>query len=413
MVRAKPKQKRSEHKEAKSTATMASNSRMEAAKSVMGQFFPAVYRNSIAAGESTNQPVTSTTITDRYTAATVSNTAGSFSLVLQISPTSRSHLFQSLTFGPGGGGPQVLTEQVSDSHVDLALATNIARYRCAGMEVVIEPTVASANIQGEWAAYCYPGEPTLVGLNQTPLSAPQAARGFFTDAKPSARYIWFKIDDNDDNWFTPSYSAANIGDSCIRFDVVTSAATPFTVYVTTTWTMAPNQVGQYIMPGAPTIIDQSAYQRGVQVFGDAVNENIGLITDPVVAQKSHPGVLARVADAVAETVGEANLLKTALKGAWNLGKGLVGAVTSLFSSEKEAAAIVVSVLHPSLVKRLESLLVETKDTSIPLEVVNAFKIIAKYEVNRGKRGELIDITPRDDEGASSITVVPVTVAKRK
>lgn len=293
---------------------MAQQTMTEAARSVMGQFFPGTYRNTFAAGEMANAPVTALTVTDRYQNTTSAN-GSIYSTQFQISPLLRNHFIYALSWGAG----VIATAGNADSNAYPSISANGYRYRCSGMEVVVESTVASQNIQGEWAAYCYPGVNTIVGGNQGSMTAPSAARGFFTDAKPSMRYVLFKMDEADDDWRLMSDVGGVNNETCILIDIQTAAAALLTIYVTTTWTVEPNPVGQLVIPGEPVLIDQAAYQRGIQTFGDAINENIAIITDPIVAKSAHPGILARVADAVATTVREAWQLKRALAGAATLG----------------------------------------------------------------------------------------------
>lgn len=378
-----------------SKMSMATAARMEAAKTVMGQFFPSVYRNVTASGETTNAPVTSITVTDRYIG---SSTNGHF--IVDASFTMAEHVRISTAFT----GPNVSSEDVLDSQSYTSMVANSLYYRCAGMEIVVEPNAASSVIQGEWAAYCFQGVNTIVGLNTSNImSHPQAARGFLTDAKPSFRYVWFKRDERDDDWNGVGYLPGN-GETSVRVAVDSLVDAVYVVYITTTWTIQPNTAGSYVIPGQPVIVDQAAYQRGLKVFGDAVNENVEIVTNPRVANQKHPGILAQVAEAVSDTVGEASLLKKALGGAWNLGKSLVGAVSSLFSASKENAALVTTMVTPAWVKKLDAELTDNKDDSVPEEVMRALRILASYKVHRGRRGELMQFE-RVDDSASTLTVV--------
>lgn len=377
---------------------MASSARLEAAKTVMGQFFPSVYRNVTASGENTNAPVTSITVTDRYSVVPNNGLA-----MIDVSPTMAEHIRFSTTIVANA----VTAETVSDTAAMTSFTANCQYYRCAGMEVVVEPNTGSSAIQGEWAMYCFQGVNTIVGQNiNDVLTNPQAARGFFTDAHPSCRYVWFKKDELDDDWWPVGYLPGN-GETSLRMVLNANASPTLIVYVTTTWTMQPNAAGQFVIPGQPAIVDQAAYQRGLKVFGDAVNENIEVITNPRVANQKHPGILAQVAEAVSDTVGEASLLKKALGGAWSLGKSLVGAVTSLFSSSKENAALITTMVRPSWVRQLEKELDESKDTTIPDDVLGALKTLARYDVHRGKRGELMVFECNEEMSAPTV-VLPLT-----
>lgn len=386
------------HEESK--MSLASGARLEAAKAVMGQFFPGTYRGVVAAGETTNAPVTAITITDRYSVLPVGGLC-----MVDVSPTIVEHVRLSSTMS----STTVTGENIYSSSASTALLANSSLYRCSGMEVVIEPNVASADIQGEWAIYCFQGVNTIVGrsVNEV-LTNPQASRGFFTDAKPSCRFVWFKKDEQDDDWWASGYLPGN-GETSVRFALNATTSPIFIVYTTTTWTLQPNAAGQFVIPGKPTIIDQAAYQRGLKVFGDAVNENVEIVTNPRVAQQKHPGILAQVADAVSETVGEAGLLKKALGGAWNLGKSLVGAVTSLFSMPKENAAIVTAMVLPCWVKQLEAEQKENKESTVPDDVIAALKTLARYRVNRGRRGELMEF--ECVEGSESINTIVLPLSR--
>lgn len=362
--------------------SVAADSMKEAARSVMGQFFPSVYRNTFAAGETMNAPATTTTVTDRIQTTTQTN-GSVFSSTFAVSPYAKSHAYTSATWAAGA----VATQSVWDSQAYASILPVGFKYRCSGMEVVVEPTVASQNIQGEWAAYCYPmtGN-TIVGYLQTAMNAPQASRGFFTDANPSARYILFKLDEIDDDWVEMNTTGGG-GETVIRFDVQTAAAALLTIYITTTWTIEPNPIGQLVIPGQPVLIDQAAYQRGIQSMGNIVNENVGIITNPRIANKAHPGILARVAQAVATTVEEAWQLRHALSGAAALGSAVIGTMSGIMGDmDLEAVATSISMVSPELVERLKQR-DDQKLESVPPEVLAALKVLSRYRVLRSKRGQ--------------------------
>lgn len=386
---------------------MAVASMTEAARSVMGQFFPSVYRNTFAAGETSNAPVFTTTITDRLQTTTQSN-GGTFSLTFTASPFARSHYYASATWGAG----VIATQTVVDSIGYASILPVGYKYRCSGMEVVVESTVASQNIQGEWAAYCYPQTGnTIVGYNQSAMSSPQASRGFFTDAKPSARYVLFKLDEIDDDWQEMNIQGGS-GETVVRFDIQTAAAALMTIYITTSWTIEPNPTGQVICPGQPVLIDQAAYQRGVQSMGNIVNENVEIITNPRVANKAHPGILARVAQAVATTVEEAWQLRHALSGAAALGSAMIGTMSSVMGDmDLEAVATSICMVNPELVERLRNR-DDQKQETVPPEVLNALKVLSRYRVIRTKRGQVQSLELCLTGDATSISTVVLPTKKR-
>lgn len=387
---------------------LAAASMQEAARTVMGQYFPSVYRNTVAAGETSNAPSFSTTITDRYQYNTQANGSVN-SLTFIASPFARSKVYASATWAAGA----VATETVQDSIGYASLLPIGFRYRCSGMEVVVEPTVASQNIQGEWAAYCYPQQgTTIIGFVQSAMSAPQASRGFFTDAKPSARYILFKIDEFDDDW-VPLSTQGGSGETVVRFDIQTAAIAQMTIYVTTTWTVEPNPTGQVICPGSPALIDTAAYQRGIQSMGNIINENVEIITNPRVANKEHPGILARVANAVATTVQEAWQLRRALAGAATLGASVIGTVSGVLGDmDFETVATLTSLATPALVDRLKNR-DEQKLESLPPDLMAALRVLSRYQPIRGKRGETVDFECLlTGDATSTATVVLPTTKKR-
>lgn len=363
-----------------------SASTVAAAKAVMGTMYPAKYRNVAGISENINTPVTPITITDRYVATTITDAAGSgsYSLVFQVSPTMTNHFYYSTTFASG----LVSAQTVSNSSALTGLSLNVSSYCCTGMEVRVEPNVASSAIQGEWAMYNYPTQ-TLVGYSAAYLqNDPSAARGFYTDADPSARYIWVRQDELDDNMVPPGAGQAG---TAIVGAVVTASATPFVFYVTTTWTCIPNIVGRFVMPGTPVNIDEAAYRRGMQVFGDMVDENTKAITSPVVADSEHPGILRRVAYAIASTVGEARLLMNALMQATALGSAAYSIGTSvshsLFGDTRLDVAAVCATGFPNDI--LSVIRERTVDGKCPFpdEVVDAIAILVKYRITKtDKRG---------------------------
>lgn len=380
-----------------------------ACRSVMGQYFPAIYRNAVAAGETANAPVTPITVTDRIQTSTQANGAV-YSSTLQISPFMYGHVIRSATWAAGA----IATEISADSNSAASVAALGYRYRCTGMEVVVESTAASSAIQGEWAAYCFPASATIVGSSQTVFNAAQAARGFFTDAKPSLRYILFKLDEIDDDWIPMTQVGGTLSETAIRIDIQTAASTTLTVFVTTTWTITPNPVGQAVMPGSPVLIDQAAYQRGIQAFGDMINENVAIITDPVVADRAQPGILGRVATAVATTVGEAKQLQRALSGAWELASAVTGVFTSAMDMDLDVLGSMVSMASPHLHERLKRREEESKESLIPLELLSALKVLSRYQPVRSKRGNTLFFESTLSGEASSLsTVVLATTKTRK
>lgn len=386
---------------------MAASAMTEAARSVMGQFFPSVYRNTFAAGETMNAPVFTTTITDRFQATTQAN-GSVYSLTFIASPFARTKYYASATWAAGA----VATQTYSDSIAYASLLPVGYKYRCSGMEVVVESTVASQNIQGEWAAYCYPQVgTTIVGYTQSAMSAPQASRGFFTDAKPSARYVLFKLDEIDDDWQDMTIQGGS-GETVVRFDIQTAAAALMTIYITTSWTIEPNPTGQVICPGQPVLIDQAAYQRGIQSMGNIVNENVEIITNPRVANKDHPGILARVAQAVATTVEEAWQLRHALSGAAALGSAMIGTMSSVMGDmDLEAVATSICMISPELVDRLRNRDDEKQET-VPPEVLGALKVLSRYRVIRSKRGQVQSLELCLTGDATSINTVVLPTKKR-
>lgn len=381
-----------------------------ACRSVMGQYFPAIYRNAVAAGETANAPVTPLTVTDRIQTSTQANGAV-YSSTMQISPCMYGHVIRSATWAAGA----VATEISADSNSAASVAALGYRYRCTGMEVVVESTAASSAIQGEWAAYCFPTTATIVGSTQQVFAAPQAARGFFTDARPSARYILFKLDEIDDDWLPMTTVGGTLGETGIRIDIQTAASTTLTVFVTTTWTVTPNPVGQAVMPGNPVLIDQAAYQRGIQAFGDMINENVSIITDPVVADKAQPGILGRVASAVATTVGEAKQLQRALSGAWELASAVTGVFTSAMDMDLDVLGSMVSMSSASMYDRLKKREEESKESLIPPDLLAALKVISRYQPVRSKRGITLCFEPIANGEISSLSTVVLanTTLKRK
>lgn len=371
-----------------------------ACRSVMGQYFPAIYRNAVAAGETANAPVTPLTVTDRIQTSTQANGAV-FSSTMQISPCMYGHVIRSATWAAG----VVATEISADSSSAASVAALGYRYRCTGMEVVVESTAASSAIQGEWAVYCFPSSTTIVGSPQNVFNAAQAARGFFTDGKPSLRYILFKLDEVDDDWLPMSTVGGSLGETGIRVDIQTAATTTLTVFVTTTWTVTPNPVGQAVMPGSPVLIDQAAYQRGIQAFGDMINENVAIITDPTVADRSQPGILGRVASAVATTVGEAKQLQRALSGAWELASAVTGAFTSAMDMDLDVLGSMVSMSSSSLYDRLKKRDEEAKESLVPPDLLAALKILSRYQPVRSKRGNTLGFEPTLNGEISSVSTV--------
>lgn len=384
-----------------------SPSTVAAAKAVMGTMYPAKYRNTVGVGENINTPVTAITVTDRYTLTTLAD-SGAYSQIFRANPSMRYHFEYAVTFSSG----LVSSSAYSDSAAYPSLSVNTQEYSVTGMEIRIENNSTSANIQGEWNFYNYPAlSIDNRGVGEF-FSNPNSSRGFFTDASPSARYVWVRQDSDDDGTIAPT---AGWPGTALYCAVVTAAPQQIVIYVTTTWTIIPNAVGRWTMPGTPVNIDESAYRRGMQVFGDMIDENTKLITNPVVADSSHPGIVRRVAEAIASTVGEARLLVNSLMQATALGAAAYsmgsGVATTLFGDPLiDVMACLVSAVPPDIAEVFHNRYLESK-CPFPNEVIDALSVLSRYRVHKADKRTpaVIELIP----GVERPKVTPTAPVSRR
>jgi len=388
-------------------------SKVEAAKAVMGTYFPNIYRNTVRPGEQITAPCQPLTTTDRYTFTTVADAfTGGFSMLANVIPNMNMHWCRAGTIAAGTGFAATTVQQQAPMYT--SALTMVSNYRVAAMEVRVETLSASSSIQGEWAAINDATDITLgFGFLQV-SNAGNAARGTLTDARPGFRFVWLSQSEGDDDNLAPTDAPTNQLTS-IKMAVNTTAAANFTVYITTTWVLIPNGAGQYFFPGKPYCVDPASYARGMQAFGDLVQENSKIITDPVAADGKHDGFLAKVAYAIANTVGEARLLVRALAGAAALGRSAYGFGAAVADSLTTTEHIMLGLVGAFEVDALQQVFqnMEDKKIFVPEDVKKAFHLLAKYrvETHRTPHGRLTEIVAKDDTASQVTMVVPAYGAK--
>lgn len=388
-------------------------SKVEAAKAVMGTYFPNIYRNTVRPGEQITAPCQPMTTTDRYTFTTVADAfTGGYTMIANVIPNMNIHWCRAGTLSVGTGFAATVVQQQAPMYS--AASTTVLNFRVAAMEVRIETLATSSAIQGEWAAINDASDIAL-GFNFLTVSnAANAARGTLTDARPGFRFIWLSQSEGDDDQVAVSDLPTN-QITAIKLAINTAAAANFTVYITTTWVLTPNAAGQYFFPGRPYCVDPASYARGMEAFGSLVQENSKIITDPVAADGKHEGFLSKVAYAIANTVGEARLLVRALAGAAALGRAAFGygaAIADSMTVQEHLCLGLFGVLDADALQRMFSGL-EEKKTFVPEEVRKAFLTLSKYRVEMHKThmGRIPEIVSKDDSSSQVTMVIPSHSAK--
>lgn len=382
--RPKPIAKRtSKRPRVKGDAPLLSESKVAAATAAMAQYYPVKYRNAVMpSADGIAMPINSITVTDKFQFTTISTTLGGFENLVTIKSTLLSQYIRGATYA----GAVVATVNFSDNSALAALVANAETVRVVAMDVRIQPVQKSADITGEWGAYNFPfgGGPVGLSANNVDVYA-GVARGILTDGEPSARFVWLPGDNSDSVFRVPNI-AAGANNTAVWFSVRTPVATVFDCWVTTTINFKPNVSGMSIVPGRPVNVDAGAYARGMQVFNDFIQENSESLTNPVKADANHPGLLRRVARAIADTVKESEMLITALSGSSVLGRGIsavAGAIGGMLRVKHELS-VIVSLAKLNVADRIR----ESDDTKIVHEdVLHALDVLARVEFTRS-RGDI-------------------------
>lgn len=397
----------------KADTPILAQSKVEAAKAVMGTYFPNIYRNTVRPGEQITAPCQPMTTTDRYTFTTVADAfIGGYSMLANVIPSMNIHWCRAGTLAAGNGYAATTVQQQAPMYT--AASTTVLNYRVAAMEVRIEALSTSSNIQGEWACINDATDLTL-GFNFLTVSnAANAARGTLTDARPGFRFIWLSQSEyDDDNQAVADAPTSQL--TSIKLAVNTSAAANFTVYITTTWVLTPNAAGQYFFPGRPYNVDPASYARGMEAFGALIQENSKIITDPEVADGKHEGYLSKIAYAIANTVGEARLLVRALAGAAALGRAAWSygaAISDSMTVQEHLCLGIFGALDADALQLMFGNL-EEKKTFVPEEVRKAFLTLSKYrvETHRGRNFKALELVLKDDSSSQITVVLPAQGAR--
>lgn len=357
-----------------------SQSKVLAARAVMAQYYPVQYRGAIMpSADNVAMPLNSITVTDKVQFTTIASSAGGFENLLVIKPTIQSQYIRGATYS----GSTIATIAFSDNSALGAIIVNAETYRVVAMDVRIQPVIKSADVAGEWGAYNFPFGAGPVGLNANNVDTyGGVSRGVFTDADPSARFVWLPGDNSDAVFRVPSVTVAT-NNTAVWFSTRTPVATTFDAWITTTINFKPNVTGMSIVPGAPTNVDAGAFARGMQVFNDVIQENSETVTNPLKADAGHPGILRRVAKAIADTVKESEMLITALTGSPMIGRGIsavAGAIGGLLRAKQELA-IMVSLAKSNLASRIR----EHDDCKVIHEdVLQALDVLARVDFTRSR-----------------------------
>lgn len=388
-VRSKPRtQKRTHHAPVRRGADrvdkpLLSQSTVDAAKAAMAAYYPAKYRDAIPPSpDLINMPVVPITVTDKWQFTTILSASGWYENLFVVDPYTVGTYKYGLTYA----GNNVATIASINCSAASAISSMAESYRVTAIDIRIQPNVKSADIQGEWGAYNFPYGTGPVGLSAAAVDTyAGVGRGMFTDADPSARFVWLAGDSTDATMKLP---ASTVGpyNTCTWFSVRTSSPITCDAVITLQLMVKPSVVGQAVIPGEPRNTDLAAYQRGMAVFNDVIQENNSAVTNPARADENHAGILKRVARAVAKTIQESEMIISALTGSPMLARGLsatAGAIGSLFRAKSELAAII-SMAQMGVADRIRE---EPESKVIHEDVLQALDTLSRVSITR-ERGHV-------------------------
>lgn len=361
-----------------------SSSKVEATRAAMAQYYPAEYRGAfMPSPDLVAMPMNSITVTDKWQFSTILSSSGSYENILVVKPV----LLSMYIYGTAYTGANISAITGVNNSALASITANAESYRIVAIDVRIQPVLKSADIGGEWGAYNFPFGAGPVGLNAGNVDTyAGVSRGIFTDADPSARFVWLPGDSSDSVLRNPSQQVA-ANNTAVWFSARTTVATTFDMFITTTINMKPNVVAMSAFPGHPRNVDGAAFARGLQAFSDVIQENSQTVTNPVKADAQHPGMLRRVARAVADTIKESEMLIAAVTGSPSLAKGISGVAGALggLLRAKQELAVIVSLAKLSVADRLR----EHDDSKVVHEdVLHALDVLARVEMNR-TRGDVV------------------------
>lgn len=284
-----------------------------------------------------------------------------------------------------------------------------------GFEITLTSMASVQSLQGIWCSIVAQTN-TTVGQSIGSLQTwGNKLHGTVTDSHPSARAIWAPFDENDGD-MVPSTTAATSSETAIIIAIQTTAATNFVLDACVQYRFAPSLSGQQFIPGEAVTMDVGAYNDALNVVGPMLNKNPAIITDPVVADKEHPGMLRNMAEAIASTVGEAKALAEAASEAKEFVTGLftIGGVNIFdLDHDPDVDHILRSVLSLSCSgadRLLTAYEAKRLKFELPPEVVECVRKLKKYELKYNRRNRsysVIDNTlPSDEEGVLLRTYPP-------